>query len=635
MHNPTSSRRPSRENQPPSLTHTQNPGGPPKVPIGPFIDDDKPTATAMEVVIPSRSATSTPDGNPFMTLVDAAASLLQDSNKAPQDSKEEEEQQQSTSDNTGLKAAAVKTVEVLTAGDPSVLQATEAPLSKPQPPTNQQPPKKVTFPEELMEVLEDEQHRDVLAWMPDGLAFTIVNHKRFVTAKMQALFKIRNMSSFVRKLSRWGFQRVHDVTTNNSDVFRHPHFHRGKNDVLVNIKCVPQPPLQKQSTAASPKTTPTAANLLAASRTTPSAATSKTAQRATPAVAASAARKAAKNGMKNLVSQSHALKKALKNRRSALVMMTPTKANGNGAAGGGAMYLTTTTAARVPVTPCTPQQGVPHEGSAHVFPVTTTTTTTTTMPTTTRRDARLMTDMEHRYMHQHQQQLHQPYLQQQASASAAAPSAYSTYVTEPSCMQTHHMSAGGSSSSASSVHERLLSVAEDPRLPAALRRRLVSVALDSLRDQLDEESQRSVISFGPSTSSSSNYNLDTSLGRSMSSLSSSTRSSSSSTSISVSQHGSSASYPVMVMRPGGGPGGRATTSMHHPSYAHNAYDPSASRPSPPPYLPMSVAGHHHHHAPHLPQAPPGGGAYRHVMRRSDDAATEVAGGTGGYPMLYR
>jgi HSF-type DNA-binding len=597
----------------------------------------------MEVVIPSRA--STPEGNPFMTLVDAAASLLQDSStKAPDDSKKEE---QSKSDSTDCKASAVAAVEVPAASDSSVVQATGAPNStQPSPPTHQQlQPKKVTFPEELMEVLEDEQHRDVLAWMPDGLAFTIVNHKRFVTAKMQTLFKIRNMSSFVRKLSRWGFQRVHDVTTNNSDVFKHPHFHRGKNDVLVNIKCVPQPPLQKQSTATSPKTTPTAASLLAAARTTPPppsqvrrpvvvpAAPSKSAQRATPA-AASAARKAAKNGMKNLVSQSHALKKALKN-RSALVMMTPKNANGNGAAGGGAMYLTTTTAARVPVTPCTPQQGGSHhEGSAHVFPVT---TTTTTMPTTTRRDARIMTEMEHRYMHQHQQQLHQPYLQQQASLSsgaASAPSAYATYVTEPSCMQTHHMSAGASSS-ASSVHERLLSVAEDPRLPAALRRRLVSVALDSLRDQLDEESQRSVISFGPSSSSSS-YNLDTSLGRSMSSMSSSTRSSSS-TSISIT-NGSPTSYPVMVMRPGGGPGGRATTSMHHPSYAHNAYDSSASRPSPPPYLPMSVAGHHHHHALHLQHAPQGGGAYRHVMRRSGDAAAEVAdtgGGAGGYPMLYR
>jgi HSF-type DNA-binding len=599
-------------------------------------------------VIPSRSATSSPDGNPFMTLVDAAASLLQDSsNKAPEGSKEGE-QQQSKSDSTDCKAAVAKIEQVPATCNASVLQAVGQPNSKqPSPPTHQQPPKKVTFPEELMEVLEDEQHRDVLAWMPDGLAFTIVNHKRFVTAKMQALFKIRNMSSFVRKLSRWGFQRVHDVTTNNSDVFRHPHFHRGKNDVLASIKCVPQP--QPPSTDASSKTTTTVASLPAASRTTPPpppqvrrpvvvpSATSKSAPRASPA-ASVAARKAAKNGMKNLVSQSHALKKALKNRRSALVMMTPTKAsNGSGsgnasAASGGVMYLTSASARSlgVPVTPGTPQPGgTHHEGSAHVFPV----AASTAMPTT-RRDPRMMTEMEHRYMQQQQQQhphqeLAQPYLQQHQATSSSGPSgtAYSTYVTEPSCMQPH-MSAGASS--ASSVHERLLSVAEDPRLPAALRRRLVSVALDSLRDQLDEESGRSVVSF---PSSSASYNLDTSLGRSMSSLSSSTRSSSS-TSISIT-NGSPTSYPVMVMRPGGGgAGGRATTAaMHHPSYAHNAYDPSAARPSPPPYLPMSVAGHHHPHAHHLQQP-----SYRHVMRRSDDAAAEVAGtggAAGGYPMLYR
>lgn len=586
----------------------------------------------------SRTVTSSPDGNPFMTLVDAAASLLQaNSSKAPKDSTEQEV----TSDSAHCKAVvAVKTVEAPATSDSSVPPASELPIAKPSTPHPQA--KKATFPEELMEVLEDEQHRDVLAWMPDGMAFTIVNHKLFVTSKMQTLFKIRNMSSFVRKLSRWGFQRVHDVTTNNSDVFKHPHFRKGAKDVLIRVKSVPQPP--PPPSAASPKTTPAAPvpsptnrrSAAAAARTTPpppppppilrpvvSAATSKSAQRVTLA----SARKAAKNGMKNLVSQSHALKKALKN-GTAMVMMTPKKSNGSAGSvtSGGPVYLTTAARPGVPVTPGTPQQGGGghhHDASTRQgFPVTATTAAPTLRRDFARQgDARTMTAIDHRYM-MHQQQ----YLQQQSSSAATNASVYSTYVTEPSSMQqqSHHMSSGGS---ASSVHERLLSVAEDPRLPAALRRRLVSVALDSLRDQLDEESGRSVISFGPSSSSSSYNCMDTSLGRSMSSLSSSTRSSSS-TSVPIS-NGSPTSYPVMVMRPGGGDGGRATTTttMHHRSYA----SPSTCDSSAPPYLPMNMSGNYHH---------PQQYAYRHTIRRSDHDATEVAcppgtvGGT-GYPVLYR
>jgi hypothetical protein len=46
------------------------------------------------------------------------------------------------------------------------------------------------------------------------------------------------MSSFVRKLTRWGFQRAHDDATRNSDIFRHTYFQHGRPELLSKVRCV-------------------------------------------------------------------------------------------------------------------------------------------------------------------------------------------------------------------------------------------------------------------------------------------------------------------------------------------------------------------------------------------------------------
>lgn len=85
---------------------------------------------------------------------------------------------------------------------------------------------KMTFTEQL-KVLLDDDNFEHLTWMPEGNAFTIINPKLFMKNHMPKYFNIRNMSSFVRKLSRCGFTRVHEKATMNSDIFRHPDFQRG------------------------------------------------------------------------------------------------------------------------------------------------------------------------------------------------------------------------------------------------------------------------------------------------------------------------------------------------------------------------------------------------------------------------
>jgi HSF-type DNA-binding len=97
---------------------------------------------------------------------------------------------------------------------------------------------KMTFAEYLMACLTDESNHDVLQWMPCGTQFTITNHRKFTMERMPTLFKIRNMSSFVRKLTRWGFSRVHEKETGNSDIFKHDLFLRDTPELCKKIRCV-------------------------------------------------------------------------------------------------------------------------------------------------------------------------------------------------------------------------------------------------------------------------------------------------------------------------------------------------------------------------------------------------------------
>jgi len=106
------------------------------------------------------------------------------------------------------------------------------------------PIENMSFVQQLMALLDDEAS-PYLAWMPDGKSFTIKNPKKFTSDQMPKLFKIRNMSSFVRKLTRWGFSRYHEKETMNSDIFRHNEFQKGNWEgcAKINFKCAGHQPM--------------------------------------------------------------------------------------------------------------------------------------------------------------------------------------------------------------------------------------------------------------------------------------------------------------------------------------------------------------------------------------------------------
>lgn len=107
-------------------------------------------------------------------------------------------------------------------------------------------PSRQTFSQHLMQVLDDPAQDDVLQWLPDGKSFQVVDHKKFLLDKMPKLFNIRNMSSFVRKLSRWGFSRVPTEHKGNNDIFTHPHFERGQVERCRKmVRCVGKTSMSK------------------------------------------------------------------------------------------------------------------------------------------------------------------------------------------------------------------------------------------------------------------------------------------------------------------------------------------------------------------------------------------------------
>ena len=153
-----------------------------------------------------------------MTLVDAAASLLD----------------QKAAENAAEEDAPMLTIEDDSRATPVSPLPTAVVVKTPAKDEN----KKQTFAELLMTILDDSTYEEVITWMPDGKAFTIKNHKKFTMDLMPKLFNIRNMSSFVRKLGRWGFSRVHEKETRNSDIFKHKNFQRGDWELCKTVKCV-------------------------------------------------------------------------------------------------------------------------------------------------------------------------------------------------------------------------------------------------------------------------------------------------------------------------------------------------------------------------------------------------------------
>ena len=87
-------------------------------------------------------------------------------------------------------------------------------------------------------LVKHESNDDVVAWLPDGKSFVIVNPELFVKQVLAPVFKHSKYASFVRKLHRWGFQRL--TSGSGTDCFHHPMFCKHRKELVKSISCMPR-----------------------------------------------------------------------------------------------------------------------------------------------------------------------------------------------------------------------------------------------------------------------------------------------------------------------------------------------------------------------------------------------------------
>lgn len=168
------------------------------------------------------SPCSPTDQNTFMTLVDAAASMYDQP-------KDNGESSVSSIPPTITPSATPPPL------SPTLVDEPRSNSSSPTPSTKSA--KKESFAHTLMSLLLDEKYAKVVTFLPDNQSFGIINAKVFSDEVMPEVFGIRTFSSFVRKLNRWGFERIMEKKTHDVDVFRHRLFYKNNWKLCAKIKC--------------------------------------------------------------------------------------------------------------------------------------------------------------------------------------------------------------------------------------------------------------------------------------------------------------------------------------------------------------------------------------------------------------
>lgn len=87
-----------------------------------------------------------------------------------------------------------------------------------------------------MEILDNEENSETIAWLPHGRGFVIFRKKAFEQKILPKYFnKQSKYSSFTRKLNRWGFCRV--TRGPESGAYYHQFFRRGGHRLVMQMSC--------------------------------------------------------------------------------------------------------------------------------------------------------------------------------------------------------------------------------------------------------------------------------------------------------------------------------------------------------------------------------------------------------------
>ena len=100
------------------------------------------------------------------------------------------------------------------------------------------PTAKIFFPEVLMDMLNNNpRFEPIISWKPDGKSFIIKNRYEF-KEKVLPLYFQSNFDSFLRKLKRWGFEKVKAHRRGQPSIeFKHQYFHRDESGLCLRMRC--------------------------------------------------------------------------------------------------------------------------------------------------------------------------------------------------------------------------------------------------------------------------------------------------------------------------------------------------------------------------------------------------------------
>lgn len=93
------------------------------------------------------------------------------------------------------------------------------------------------FPARLHRILSNEEHSDVICWMPHGRAWKILDKRRFMEEVAPKYYVNKKFASFVRQLSGWGFKRLHQKK--DFGCYYHECFLRGVPEITCLIRRLP------------------------------------------------------------------------------------------------------------------------------------------------------------------------------------------------------------------------------------------------------------------------------------------------------------------------------------------------------------------------------------------------------------
>lgn len=82
---------------------------------------------------------------------------------------------------------------------------------------------------------------DIIAWLPHGLSFKILDYKRFAEETIPKYFRHTKLTSFQRQLNLYGFRRISKGQDNGA--YFHANFQRGRPDLVAEIRRLPGKPI--------------------------------------------------------------------------------------------------------------------------------------------------------------------------------------------------------------------------------------------------------------------------------------------------------------------------------------------------------------------------------------------------------